>query len=301
MQPTPSLAHNPAICNCNNRSDVVNSPFYLWVHLPSGQDQVISFKSLKDAYKAAEDYVFMDAATQAPKGIDPYDYYGALWTAKTGAKWCVPDLDWVTTMCSIVDDIHNKVEPAKGGWLAVATGSHQMIVGQGTDLPLDAEVARLINPRGYKHVSDAADYSKSTDVSAATFRGRVELASVAQFLAAPAAPAAAPAEPEPLSLQHTGRHWLTEDVGERSPHLITPQQAQPYLLGSLQSYLRTMLGLSTATVAPISPSPPVADTWITGEDDERVGWQERRLKWQQWQQSQEQEQKQPKANLESVD
>lgn len=278
MQPTPSIAHNPAICNCNNRSDVVNSPFYLWVHLPSGQDQVISFKSLKDAYKAAEDYVFMDAATQAPKGIDPYDYYGALWTAKTGAKWCVPDLDWVTTMCSIVDDIHNKVEPAKGGWLAVATGSHQMIVGQGTDLPLDLEVGQLINPRGYIHVPDAADYSKSTDVSAATFRGRV-----AQFLKEPelTTPASAPSAPAPLSLQQS---WLSEDVGERSPQ-------QPYLIGSLQSYLRSMLGLTSATVA------PAPDTWITGEDDERVGWQERRLKWRQ----QQQQQQQQSVNLESID
>ena len=247
MQPTPSLAHNPAICSCGSNHDLVNSPFFLWIHLPTGQDQVISFKSLKEAYKAAEDYVFIDYARESTSRDSPEDYYGALWTAASGQKWCAPDMDWATPMCSIVDDIKNGIKPDRGGWLVVVTPGHQMIVGQGTDLPANPDVAELISAQGYRYVPDVTDYSTSVDVSAAAFRGRI--------LHEPEPAAAAPQSPTPINLQHTGRHWLTEDEGERSPNLIaalhSASQAQPYVLGSLQSYLRTMLGLSPpATVAP---------------------------------------------------
>ena len=250
MQPTPSRMHD---------SPYDNSPFFLWIHVSSGMDQVVAFKSLKDACKAAEDYVFIDCAVEAPKPANHEDYYGALWTAASGKKWCVPNLDWVTPMSSIVDDIQNGVEPIHGGWLVVATDSHQMIVGQGSDLPATEDMADIVGKNGYRYVPDVTDYSTSMDVSGSVFRARIaseplgsepaaaasEPLGSAPDPAATASPALQELEPPtPLTLgPYKGRHWLSEEVGERTPHVITPQKA---LLVSLQSYLRSLLGLAPA-------------------------------------------------------
>jgi hypothetical protein len=141
MQPTPT------------KTDVTQSPLdiqpcYLWIHLPYTPDSVITFPSIKQAYAFAEKYVYEKNARPLVPAEEIDTDRGAVWTATDDVKWISPDMYWDNTLDKIYDDIKADTLPAYKQWMVVSTGSHQMLIGLGFDLPNEC-INHFCAPRSY--------------------------------------------------------------------------------------------------------------------------------------------------------
>jgi len=121
-------------------SDADAQTCYLWIHLVSGYDRVITFPSVKQAYLYAEHYVFEtslkpDEVTH--KTIKADNTNDVVWTAADGITWVSPDTCWDITLTKIYDDITADTLPEDKQWDILSTCYHQMVIGLGTDLSED--------------------------------------------------------------------------------------------------------------------------------------------------------------------
>lgn len=138
-QPVPTKTDVP-------HSDADAQTCYLWIHLVSGYDRVITFPSVKQAYLYAEQYVFEtslkpDEVThntiKAVKTIKAINTNDVVWTAADGITWVSPDTCWDITLTKIYDDITAGTFPEDKQWDILSTCYHQMVIGLGTDLSED--------------------------------------------------------------------------------------------------------------------------------------------------------------------
>jgi hypothetical protein len=118
-------------------SDADAQTCYLWIHLVSGYDRVITFPSVKQAYVYAEQYVFENNAHSGEVTENTININDVVWTAADGVTWISPDTCWDTTLTKIYDDITADTLPKDKQWDILSTCCHQMVIGLGTDLSED--------------------------------------------------------------------------------------------------------------------------------------------------------------------
>jgi hypothetical protein len=130
MQPMPTKTDVP-------HSDTDAQTCYLWIHLVSGYDRVITFPSVKQAYVYAEQYVFENNAQPSEVTDNTDNTNDVVWTAADGGIWVSPDTLWDATLTKIYDDITADTLPKDKQWDILSTCCHQMVIGLGADLSED--------------------------------------------------------------------------------------------------------------------------------------------------------------------
>jgi hypothetical protein len=177
----------------------VDTPCYLWIHLPHGPGRIITFPNPALAYTFADNYINGEMATLVAESEGQY----------------MPDVQRDITLCRLSAEIATGIKPARDGhWFIMSSDRHQMLVGLGQNVPND--LLRLM-PSGY--TLEAHD--QPDDMPHLVYEPKVASDSAPEPAPAPeSAPAPEPAPvSEPLSLLTRLSNWVISNTGAKSPRV----------------------------------------------------------------------------------